>query len=247
MAPPPSANSAASSGASSGGGESARPAGQKRAGPDERRQKQPEKRHKHHRVTVSAEDFMMPNILQPIRTALAQEIDNFRAECEDLDPPNFEEDATEHDKPIDKPILRLGNVYARLKSIQAPGCLSTSTPAQKNAVYLLIKGLLALFHSDVDSIALRFSPKDEVAMNHLWTTFCSNDMRPVAFENSWAWQRSQELLASAVRQQIAADRMDRSKHIPRYVKYLADFAELCFLECDVSAARPDRHNEAVAE
>ena len=57
----------------------------------------------------------------------------------------------------------------------------------------------------------------------------------------------QELLALAVRQQMAADKMDRSKHIPRYVKYLADFAELCFLECDVSAARPDRHNEAVAE
>jgi len=243
MAPPPSVNSAASSGASGGGGESARPAGQKRAGPDERRQKQPEKRHKHHRVTVSAEDFMMPNILQPIRTALAQEIDNFRAECEDLDPPNFEEDATDQVKPT----FRLRSVYDRLQLVQAPGYPSTSTPAQKRAGYVLIMGLLALFHSDVDSFAFRFSPKDEVAMNHLWTTFCSADMRPVAFENSWHWQRSQELLASAVRQQIAADRMDRSKHIPRYVKYLADLAELCFLECDVSAARPDRHNEAVAE
>ena len=219
MAPPPSANSAASSGASSGGGESARPAGQKRAGPDERRQKQPEKRHKHHPVTVSAEDFMMPNILQPIQTALAQETDKFRAECEQLDPPNFEEDATEHDKPIDKPILRLGNVYARLKSIQAPGCLSTSTPAQKNAMYLLIKGLLALFHSDVDSSACRSSPKKESAVD-LWRAFCSHDMRPLAFEAS-----SLELLALAVRQQIVADRMDRPRHIPRYLKYFADFAE----------------------
>ena len=243
MAPPPSANSAASSGASSGGGESARPAGQKRAGPDERRQKQPEKRHKHHPVTVSAEDFMMPNILQPIQTAIAQEIDNFRTECQQLDHPNSEEDATDQDKPI----FRLRSVYDRLQLVQAPGCPSTSTPAQKRAVYVLIKGLLALFHSDVDSSAFRSSPKEESAVNHLWTTFCSNDMRPVAFENSSPWRRSQELLALAVRQQMAADKMDRSKHIPRYVKYLADFAELCFLECDVSAALPDRHNEAVAE
>jgi len=172
-------------------------------------------------VTVSAEDFMMPNILQPIQTALVQETDKFRAECEQLDPPNFEEDATDQDKPT----FRLRNVYDRLQAIQAPGCLSTSTPAQKKAVYALIKGLLALFHSDVDSSAFRSYPKKDSAVNDLWTAFCSNDMRPAALET-----RNVELLALAVRQQIVADRMDRSKHIPRYVKYLADFAELCFVE-----------------
>ena len=245
---PPSANSACSSGA----GESAeykflQQCQMKRkeewAVQDERGEEQPKKRCNHNLVMVSAEDFMMPEILQPIQTALAQEIDKFRAECEQWDPPNFEEEATDQGKPT----FKLRNVYEHLQSIQAPGCHSTSTPAQKKAVYAVIKGLLALFHSDVDSSAFRSSPKEESAVNHLWTTFCSNDMRPVAFENSSPWRRSQELLALAVRQQMAADEMDRSKHIPRYVKYLADLAELCFLECDVSAARPDRHNEAVAE
>ena len=91
----------------------------KRAVPDERGEEQPKKRCKHNLMTVSAEDFMIPDILQPIQTALAQEIDKFNDECQQWDPPNFEEDATDKDKPT----FRLRNVYQRLHSVQAPGCL----------------------------------------------------------------------------------------------------------------------------
>ena len=168
-------------------------------------------------MTVSAEDFMMPNILQPIQTALAQETDKFRAECEQLDPPNFEEDATDQDKPI----FRLRNVYQRLHSVQAPGCLSTSSPTQRKAVYAVIKGLLALFHSDVDSHVFRSGKKKQGEANALYVAFCSHEMPPLALDASFV-----ELLALAVRQQILANRMDRPKHVPRYLKYLADFAKL---------------------
>ena len=129
---PPSANSACSSGA----GESAeykvlQQCQMKRkeewAVQDERGEEQPKKRCNHNLVMVSAEDFMMPEILQPIQTALAQEIDKFKVECEQWDPPNFEEEATDQGKPT----FKLRNVYEHLQSIQAPGCHSTSTPAQK--------------------------------------------------------------------------------------------------------------------
>ena len=157
---PPSANSACSSGA----GESAeykvlQQCQMKRkeewAVQDERGEEQLKKRCNHNLVMVSAEDFMMPEILQPIQTALAQEIDKFRAECEQWDPPNFEEEATDQGKPT----FKLRNVYEHLQSIQAPGCHSTSTPAQKKAVYAVIKGLLALFHSDVDKNARVHLPR----------------------------------------------------------------------------------------
>ena len=42
---------------------------------------------------------------------------------------------------------------------------------------------------------------------------------------------SLELVALAVRQQIVADRMDRPRHVPRYLKYLADFAKLYVNYC----------------
>ena len=218
---PPSANSACSSGA----GESAeykflQQCQMKRkeewAVQDERGEEQPKKRCNHNLVMVSAEDFMMPEILQPIQTALAQEIDKFKVECEQWDPPNFEEEATDQGKPT----FKLRNVYEHLQSIQAPGCHSTSTPAQKKAVYAVIKGLLALFHSDVDSSAWRSSPKKHSAANDLYFDFCSHEMQTLAYDAT-----SLELLALAVRQQILADRMDRPRHIPRYLKYFADFAD----------------------
>ena len=76
--------------------------------PVERGEKQPKKRCNHNLVMV--EDFMMPEVLQSIQKALAQEIDKFKAECEQWDSPNFEEDATEENKPT----FRLRNVYERL-------------------------------------------------------------------------------------------------------------------------------------
>ena len=202
----------------------ARPEGpsEERAVPDERGEEQPKKRCKHNLMTVSAEDFMIPDILQPIQTALAQEIDKFNDECQQWDPPNFEEDATDKDKPT----FRLRNVYQRLHSIQAPGCLSTSSPAQTKAVYAVIKGLLALLHSDVDSSACRSSPKKQAAANELYADFCSHEMQTPALDAS-----SLELLALAVRQQIVADRMDRDRHVPRYLKNFADYATLYVDDC----------------
>ena len=91
---------------------------------------------------------------------------------------------------------------------------------KKKAVYAVIKGLLALFHSDVDSSAWRSSPKKHSAANDLYFDFCSHEMQTLASDAT-----SLELLALAVRQQILADRMDRPRHIPRYLKYFADFAE----------------------
>ena len=88
-------------------------------------------------------------------------------------------------------------------------------------MYVVIKGLLTLFHSDVDSSACRSSPKKRAAANELYVDFCSHAMRTLALDAS-----SLELLALAVRQEIVADRMDRPRHVPRYLKYLADFAEL---------------------
>ena len=95
------------------------------------------------------------------------------------------------------------------------------TCTTKKAVYAVIKRLLALFHSDIDSSACRSSPKKHSAANDLYFEFCSHEMRTLAFDAS-----SLELLALAVRQQIVADRMDRPMHVPRYLHYLADFAEL---------------------
>ena len=94
----------------------------------------------------------------------------------------------------------------------------------KKAVYAVIKGLLALFHSDVDSSAWRSSPKQQAAANKLYADFCSHEMQTLALDAS-----SLELLALAVRQQIVADRMDRPRHVPRYLQYWADFAELEYL------------------
>ena len=97
----------------------ARPEGpsEERAVPDERGEEQPKKRCKHNLMTVSAEDFMIPDILQPIQTAIAREIDSFNDECQQWDPPNFEEDATDKDKPI----FRLRNVCQRLHSSRPQG------------------------------------------------------------------------------------------------------------------------------
>ena len=84
---------------------------------------QPNKRCKHDGMMLSSKDFILPEILQPIKAALAEEIDKFEVECEQWDPPTFEEDATEEDEPT----FRLRNVYERLRSIRARGCLSTCT------------------------------------------------------------------------------------------------------------------------
>ena len=115
-----------------------------------------------------------------------------------------------------KATFRLRNVYQRLHSVQAPGCLSTSSPTQKNAVYAVIKGLLVLFHSDVDSRVCRSSPKKQAAADALYVAFCSHGMRPLALDElRYKDTVSVELLALAVRRQIVADRMDRDRHVPR--------------------------------
>ena len=124
-------------------------------GPDESGEEEPKKRCKHAQLVVSVEDVIIPKILQPIQTALAQEIDTFKAECEQWGPPKFGDDATENYKP---PKFLLRNVYARWCSIRRQGCLSTLTSAQAGPAYAVIKGLLAVLHSDIEIHAL-LSPR----------------------------------------------------------------------------------------
>ena len=185
----------------------------KRAVPDEGGEKQPKKICNHNLANV--DDVAMPEILQPMREALDQEVEKYKNECEQWDPPNFEEDATE-----EKPTFRLRKVYERLCSIQARRC--TDTPAQKNAVYALIKGLLAVLHDDVDSSAFSAYPKKLATANDLYADFCSQEKWTLGTHKV----RSLEYLALAARRQMVDNQMDRLRHLPRYLKCLADFAEL---------------------
>ena len=59
---------------------------------------QPNKRCKHDGMMVSSRDFVIPEILQPITVALSAEIEQFKTDCKQWDPPTFEEDATKEDK-----------------------------------------------------------------------------------------------------------------------------------------------------
>ena len=49
------------------------------------REMQPSKRCKYDGMMVSSKDFIVPEILQPIKAALAEEIDKFEVECEQRD------------------------------------------------------------------------------------------------------------------------------------------------------------------
>ena len=60
---------------------------------------QPSKRCKYDGMVVSPKDFIVPEILQPINAALAEEIAKLAIESEQWDPPNCGEDATQEDKP----------------------------------------------------------------------------------------------------------------------------------------------------
>ena len=105
---------------------------------------QPNKRCKHDGMMVSSKDFTIPENLQPITAALAEEINKFKVECEQWDPPNFGEDAT-----ISKFLMT--EVYKRLRSSRVRECLPAYTAAQIRPIYAVIKALLALLHSDVQS------------------------------------------------------------------------------------------------
>ena len=192
----------------------------KRAVPDERGEEQPKKRCKHDHVIVSVKDMIIPKILQPIQTALAQEIDTFKAECEQWDPPTFEEDATQEDKPK----FLMTKVYERLRSKRAREGLPAYTAAQIQPIYAVIKGLLALLHSDVHCVFLSSSVplQKQIVANDLYADLCSHRMQEIFLSVS-----NVELLALAVRQQtINNNDKDDSRHASRYLKYLADFAEL---------------------
>ena len=185
---------------------------------------QPNKRCKHDGMMVSSKDFILPEILQPIKAALAEEIEKFEVECEQWDPPTFEEDATQEDKPK----FLMTEVYKRLRSTRARDCLPAYTPAQIRPIYAVIKGLLALLHSDVQSSACRssrqinFKLKKQIEANDLYADWCSHGMQEIDLSVS-----NVELLALAVRQQtINNNDKNDSSHASRYLKYLADFAEL---------------------
>ena len=88
-------------------------------------------------------------------------------------------------------------------------------------MYAVIKGLLVLLHSDVQSSACRSSQKKQIVANDLYADCCSHGMREIELHVS-----NVELLALAVRQQMITENMDHSRHATRYLNYLADFAEL---------------------
>ena len=178
---------------------------------------QPSKRCKYDGMMASSKDFIIPEILQPIKAALAEEIDKFEIECEQWDPLNFGEDAKQEDKP--KFLMR--EVYERLRSRRARECLPAYTAAQTRPIYAVIKGLLALLHSDVQSSACRSSQKKQIVANDLYADLCSHRMQEIDLSVS-----NVELLALAVRQQMINNNKDNSRHAIRYLKYLADFAEL---------------------
>ena len=181
---------------------------------------QPSKRCKYDGNMVSSKDFIVPEILQPIKAALAEEIDKFEAECEQRNPPNFGEDAT-----ISKFLMT--EVYKRLRSRRVRECLPAYTAAQLRPIYAVIKGLLAMLHSDVQSsrVASSLVPvQKQIVANDLYADLCSYRMQEIFLSVS-----NVELLALAVRQQTINNNKDDSRHAFRYLKYLADFAELCAL------------------
>ena len=179
---------------------------------------QPSKRCKYDGMMASSKDLIVPEILQPINAALAEEIAKVAIECEQWDPPNFGEDATQEDQPK----FLMTKVYERLRSKRARKGLPAYTAAQIKPIYAVLKGLLALLHSDVQSSACRSSQKKQIEANDLYADLCSHRMQEIDLS-----VRNVELLALAVRQQMINnnDKND-SSHASRYLKYLADFAEL---------------------
>ena len=169
---------------------------------------------------VSSKDSIFPEILQPIKAALAEEIEKFEVECEQRDPLNFGEGATQEDKPT----LLMTKVYERLRSRRAREGLPAYTAAQIKPIYAVIKGLLALLHSDVHCVFLSSSVplQKQIVANDLYADLCSHRMQEIFLSVS-----NVELLALAVRQQtINNNDKNDSSHASRYLKYLADFAEL---------------------
>ena len=176
--------------------------------PDQSGDEQPKKKCKHDHVVVFLEDLVIPEILQPIQTALAHEIDMFKVACEQWDPPCFGDDITEDNKP--KFLLR--NVYVRW-------CSNTGQQCPPSQAYAVIKGLLALLHSDVGSVVWKSSQNKRYAANKLYRDLFSNQVRTIAF-----YVRNCELLALAMREHMIAGKVDNRK-ATIYLKYIADFAE----------------------
>ena len=98
------------------------------------REMQPSKRCKYDGMMVSSKDFIVPEILQPINAALAEEIAKFAIECEQWDPPNCGEDATQEDKPK----FLMTKTYDRLRSKRAREGLPAYTAAQIKPIYAVL-------------------------------------------------------------------------------------------------------------
>ena len=80
-----------------------------------------------------------------------------------------------------------------------------------------------MLHSDVHCIFLSSSVplQKQIVANDLYADLCSHRMQEIFLSVS-----NVELLALAVRQQTINNNKDDSRHAFRYLKYLADFAEL---------------------
>ena len=179
--------------------------------PDESGDEHPKKKCKHDHVVVCLKNLIIPEILQPIQTVLAHVIDTFKIECEQWDPPCFGDDVTEDDKP--KFLLR--NVYARW-------CSNTGQQHPPSQAYAVIKGLLALLHSDVGSVVWKASQNKRYAANKLYRDLFSNQVRTISF-----YVRNCDLLALAMREHMIAGKVD-NRQATIYLKYIADFAETHF-------------------
>ena len=113
--------------------------------------------------------------------------------------------------------------YDRLRSKRAREGWPAYTAAQIKPIYAVLKGLLAMLHSDVHCVFLSSSVplQKQIVANDLYADLCSYRMQEIFLSES-----NVELLALAVRQQTINNNKDDSRHAFRYLKYLADFAEL---------------------
>ena len=85
---------------------------------------------------------------------------------------------------------------------------------------------IVVFHDEVGYYAFysrkSTSPKKLAAAKDLYADFCSQEKWTLGTHKV----RSLEHLALAARRQMVDNQMDRLRHLPRYLKCLADFAEL---------------------
>ena len=118
----------------------------------------------------SSKDHHIPEILQPLLTALNKTVRLYKEEAEAWVPGDVYD--LEDTSTLDKPRFLLRNVFDRY----AAASPTHGQPNQKNVVYKVIQGLVALFHSDMlcgpfDRI-IKSSLKRQEEANSIYKSFC---------------------------------------------------------------------------